>query len=170
MQMPLVEEIAAFSKSERTLPPLAWSDSSTLGPQGLGVRTEKTNRLLFSFQGKCFLEGVLLGFLSWERKFSSTAARLSFSHGSSLQEFQQQVSNFSLLLSCLGWDWGQWEAKKAGVWYLCERPAKNKLLPIKEHGSVQGQVGWGLEQPDLEGESLPWQGGGNRRSSRSFPT
>lgn len=52
---------------------------------------------------KMMLEGVLLCSLSWERKFSSTAACVSFSHGSSLQEFQEQVSNF-LLLSCLGWD------------------------------------------------------------------
>lgn len=107
MQMPLVEEIVAFSQSERTLPPLTWSHGSRVGPQGLDVRTEETNRLLFSFQGKCCQRGVLLRSLAQERKCFSIAACVSCSRcflGVSLYEFQEQVSNISLFLPCLGWD------------------------------------------------------------------
>ena len=38
-------------------------------------------------------------------------------------------------------------------------------------GSIQGQTGWGCEQPGLEGSDLAYSWSvGNRRSSRSLPT
>lgn len=114
MQMLLVEEIVAFCQSERTSPPLTRSYGSRLGPQGLGVRTEETNRLLFSFQAKCCQRGVLLCSLAWERKCFSITACVSCSCcflGFLCKNFKNRWATSLCCLLVWAGMWGQQQSK-----------------------------------------------------------
>lgn len=53
---------------------------------------------------------------------------------------QEQVSDFSLLLLCSGWDVRTIAIIIVGVQHLCGRPVKNKLLVVNERGSFSSSV------------------------------
>lgn len=60
--------------------------------------------------------------------------------GVSQKEVQEQVSDFSLLLLCSGWDVRTIAITTVGVQHLCGRPVKNKLLVVNECGSFSSGV------------------------------
>lgn len=114
--MLLVEEIVAFSQSERPLPPLTWSYSSRHRPQGLGVRTGRQTDFYSPCKENAASEGCCCALCPRRGNVSPSLpmypAQCCFL---GFQGFQEQVNNFSLLLACLGWDVRAIAIKIAGV-------------------------------------------------------